>query len=59
MNLIKQHALRILHNCMLCRRKVAAGASNPFIKMGITAKLEKISSTVLRVAQTWSEVRGT
>lgn len=58
-NLIKQHALHILHNCILCRRKVAAGAGNPFVKMRVTAKLEKIFSSVLRVVWNRSEVRGT
>lgn len=58
-NLIKQHALHNLHNSILCRRKVAAGASNPFVKMRVTAKLEKIFSSVLRIVWNRSEVRGT
>lgn len=58
-NLIKQHALHILHNCILCSRKVAAGASNRFVKMRVTAKLEKMFSSVLRVVWNRSEVSGT
>lgn len=33
--------------CVLRRIKAAAGASNPFIKMGVTAKLEKKYLAVL------------